>query len=1459
MPDDFSPNVAAIAGNIPIALLPVRIETRFFNSAAELRVRIFPDQVHVDAHEPELTVGERDLGIAYWQARFAAPDPNTRASSPWATLAGIVGPARAAWIAAALTPTNIAQLGQPVTPVFPAAPARAAEWSRAARAVALPERWVVIGMRDGREIFRKWSATISDVLDLTPAPDDPTPIPDDTLPLQPSARWLVDFDEAEKKGMAVRIGAADLARGMALGGGLDRLFVLGVDWTVAPEKAAETLRRLFASHVYTDGLSAIEPGTPTNVTAAARPGARPSDAALTSALDPEARPMAAKVGGGGAADRLYRALGLTIRGDDALVAIPGSSAREQDVATHLANVIWEATLGGYVTDFLNPLFPDALTKQLRDHVRQYVFAGGPYTAIRIGKQPYGVLPVVAPGRLTSRADAPFESGLAVWLGKLRPFWQAGTGRVPRLGMSSDLDADLTAVLQTTPQSQTFRYRSILGALAVNATIGLARHAAAQDQITEIVGSHLDWPQRPDIAGFTTHPIDRPLRVPLVDPKPIVPGAPLSVTYLQDIATLARTSGTYDAIKAREDASTLLEALVAHATARELHRADIITIDKHRLAAGAIKTAPLVGLMQASEYVGIETATRPDATAGVLVTSPWEASRVVIPTVTKSLTVRQFVTAAVNRGVRTPADYQALGDMLASLDVIATKPADQLERVFRGVLDLYAYRLDAWYTSLATRRLTALRSATPAGVHIGAYGWVDDVRPATAPTSEGYIHTPSLAQATTAAVLRSGHLAHNDAEHKALNLDLSSARVRTALRLLDGIDQGQPLAALLGYRFERAIRARSLTLARFILPFRRLAPLRSNVAPPAPATASENLAARDVVDGVTLLERWANERSTLLATLVPVPSPAEQTMLAEELDRLADIYDAVADVMVAEAVHQNVRGNNERAGAVIAALDRQDRPPEMEFVRTPRTGTSFTHRLLVLIGDETLPPSWATIPLDPRASVEPRLNAWIARLIGDPKRVKFAATVTTSTQKLALTLDQLGLSPLSLVMASQAAGKDSPSELEERLVHRFASMVNAPKPNSELTLLDEPPAGSKPTIIGLGAFRALAYWIYTLITEQHSANANDLALPQDPQNDGLDHAQLGGRADALVTSYASAIATLDAAIGASTPIAKALRDALFGAAAFGLRSAVPGPPPLGSAAAADADELLGQARVVVAEMRAAAARERDLVTSFGNPPAATADERVRHHTSRIGTLVGEHFPVLACFSVPTGGRAAELTASNAARATLLAKDDFAPSVWMDRMALVRPGVDRLARVSSAAELLGSDASARDLIVAQLPHTPKDRWIALPFDGAVPTAELAIVACWSGAVSFTAPLAGLFCDGWHETVPNADETTGVAFHFDAPGARPPQAIVLAVPPAADTPAWSVDTILDTVVEAHDLAKIRAVGPRQLEWLGTLLPAIYLPDSFSPDVPVVKVAGLAAKYSAANAATATILGKA
>ena len=61
-------------GDRPLALFPVRLETRFFpqpNGGSELRVRVYPDRIHIDSHEEELTPAEKTWGQHYWTQIFA--------------------------------------------------------------------------------------------------------------------------------------------------------------------------------------------------------------------------------------------------------------------------------------------------------------------------------------------------------------------------------------------------------------------------------------------------------------------------------------------------------------------------------------------------------------------------------------------------------------------------------------------------------------------------------------------------------------------------------------------------------------------------------------------------------------------------------------------------------------------------------------------------------------------------------------------------------------------------------------------------------------------------------------------------------------------------------------------------------------------------------------------------------------------------------------------------------------------------------------------------------------------------------------------------------------------------------------------------------------------------------------------------------------------------------------------
>ena len=129
--------------------------------------------------------------------------------------------------------------------------------------------------------------------------------------------------------------------------------------------------------------------------------------------------------------------------------------------------------------------------------------------------------------------------------------------------------------------------------------------------------------------------------------------------------------------------------------------------------------------------------------------------------------------------------------------------------------------------------------------------------------------------------------------------------------------------------------------------------------------------------------------------------------------------------MAEGMHQIVHGNFDRAGAAMAVADKQSLPIEPEVPRTPRGGASYTQRFIILCPEDN-----ARWPQDRRSNVEPRLNAWLAFMLGAPAHYRFRARVQRGVDAggqavfdandLTVGLDELGVSALSAVRLRRAS-------------------------------------------------------------------------------------------------------------------------------------------------------------------------------------------------------------------------------------------------------------------------------------------------------------------------------------------------------------------------------------------------------------------------------------------------------
>ena len=1449
--------VARLSADQPLVLLPVRIETRFAGS--DLLLRVYPDEIFADSLEPELTDEEITDGTAFWNAAWPG-EPEERAA--WKSLVSALGATRAAWVAEQMTPTNLSTRPAGL-PALPAVTRREQSWTRPVEAQLLPDRWHVLLQVGNTERIVSGTPIVEPLaLTFSPDPDDATsPLGDDGLTLNDEVRWTVDFPEAVKVGMALRIPLLPAERG-----GLRRVVVFGVKSSLTADVSATSLGGLLTHHRHDRGLAIIPQGTPTNNTSQGAAPFPPADPDGRRSYEVERAGLTPAPTRDG--PRLVSALGLPAA---MATHLDGADGRESERSAAMARALWPVTWGYFLKEMMAPVFSDDEIESTRQFYVNHVRGRGPVAAFRIGNTPYGVLPITALDQWQSgRRDDVAARTLPGVLTRLRGMWQDHVGQVARVGRTGDPDQDLMETLGLDASTREVRVRPVMGEDATWNLMGLFGLGAIWPQWldwSQLLASqiftrlgHPEW--MPCIGRVNFNPDTWPFRYHLVTEEPTSETALLTPNYIDWIRAAGVPALVQQAWPAGTDRPvSLLYRLLRHGALLEYHESSY----QIGLRFGVFT----VGDGEERELTGLSSAPAKPSRVTQMMTA--------VPAVSGAQPIHSFLSnpanAAAVLGLLPNESVVGFRDALA---VLSGAPTAELERLLSETLDLASHRLDAWITAVSSRRLEQMRAVTPAGCHLGAYGWVEDLRPKPARSvhpvelsegrsavrqdgNGGYVHAPSMTHAAAAAVLRNGYLSRTGTDRKAYAVDLSSARVRAARFVLDAVRQGQPIGAVFGYQVERGLHDRFLD--KYIDDLRARFPLvaaktgdAEDFDPNDPNQPKDHIAARNVVDG--LLLRTAYQAGTVPWGSAGFPAGgADRAGIEAELVRLDQTVDAVSDLLLAEGVYQLVKGSPSVAAATLDAMAQGTvRPPDPEIATQPRRGTPLTHKVVLLAGGNgaALPAGYPALPT-PRAALEPRLDAWLGQLFGPAARYECAVEFgpeEAPTGFAQVALDDLRLRPIDLLLLAdtKSAGSAKAADELDRRVLEAAHAKLGLVVETQARIAYGRSAGFDPAADRcFGDLLELARAARVVIAKSRPLTPEDL-VAEDRGDDAkaADHRTTEALARVANARTALDLAgqTLDPLIAGAKAVApaaafdlSALRAALRGLAAQGVAGAWPVSSfehtlPLRL-------ELIAQGESVAKEVARRLDKSAVLLTEAAKPIHAT-DSRFLLGAARdaLDLLVGAAMPFLPRFDPPVPAELGNALAHGSS-ATFIdadaAKRRAAIRQFEVAVGRVRPALEAWRRLEILGGALGRSPAPRGL--AQLPHEASARWVALPFadESKRPRpGRTSLLFYQADTPAPAVPWAGLLLDQWVETIPLPTEQTGVAFHYDDPGAEAPQAVLVAVPPVPDAKRWELSWLVGALKETLDLARIRGVDAELLGEFGQILPAICLADS-TDDVTV------------------------
>ncbi|WP_427017095.1 hypothetical protein ACQCSX_20805 [Pseudarthrobacter sp. P1] len=1547
---------ADLASDVPIALLPLRLETRFGTrpgttadgtavAVATLRVRIYPDGISITGSGIGFGPAEAAAAREFWAAQQQLDGEDGEAfvhrrTGAWEVLVQHVGAQRA--VPAALAARNGA---------LPPANDAAAEPAPHAR--LLPDAWVVVGEAAGRTAFTHYLQRTAGDLQTGPTRSSPSFHPGEALLFAPDdgLRWISDFDAALRIGMAAEIDletvdqAASGAHPAIVTGGLDSLYVLGVLGGSAEDTAGQ-LTALLGTHAAESAASFLQQGMPTNIVAGAGAGAKRPPAAdpyagyrwLTepaAAVQSLSDTVTALQGGAADGSILETALGIP---DGATSAMPGAGGKQQWLARNMGRALFPVAFGEAIgtlstrTDTGAEDSPAARAVRrrqqeamifAREHISSYVRAGGPITGLRVGSNPYGFLPVMArEGWVPQYGDAPMTTSLVGLLDAVRWYFDRAARSVPRLEGSGSPDTVLHNILSMAPvpHEGAYQVRDVAGLLVsyvntININFGadspdpdLRAIVEAGGSLDRVLGlaairrlvalSFGETLKRTNFEDMTLHGANT-MRSWVAHTDPGRTGWESPSTYLYGLLEQSHRLH-WEMLVPHDRPEDLLYILAERslALAGELDGGWLLEAVSPALAQSMAQVSPeLVGSSLPAEEPWALARTRPVSQLAT------EAVQFPDHLMDRTATELAFTATDSLEGYlqELAPDLGAFGTIntLAgtrdAVRVLAEAGGTDLDddgytRLVSETLSCAGTRLDAWATSLATARLDSLRADKRFGVYAGSWGVLVDVRPQTAPDAPagangagvpaadlagggpqrwrqhleshglpqapelrhprdyvGYVHAPSLSQAVTAGILRAGEVAHRGDGSSVASMDLTSHRVRTGLDVLAAMSHGQPLGALLGYRLERTLHQSGRHT--LVATLRERFPQRRADGPAGdPEAGDDGVVPAEVVDG---LQVWKS-RADLLA------APGGEG-LAEALAELDQTVEAVADLLVADGVHQIATGRSESAGATFTAIAEGRTPPEVTVAGEPRSGITITHKLMLAMepapGDAGGNDAQGWNTGAPRALLAPAAEQWAQSILGPATSHTVHLPVPDGQAEQPVALDSLGLCALDVVAESVVLPGGAPAlaarctasaELLE-LARAAAEVLSSGRP-AEPADVWFPPASELGAKVG--------------------------TVPAPPPPDPAGLAAITGAIAAQVRKLKAAVDAIHDALGgpgagpggwagevAGRSVDAALLGPLAALGILGTAGPLTAPPDAGPAEAAAPAGHIGAAGALAAASAAESMRAdvfRLILQGQPNSATATVPGVVPVPTVDADTweaaldniaLSMTALSTLAKITRRLGGDAVVpslAVAMPAAAVGTVGAGDL--ERWLGRMARIRPAMARFDDLC----LFGA-ASGRtppDLAAFHLPPTPDLAWLGGPLE---PKAEPGnplrrwvrpeephthVVLAGTGAAPGV-PRQLLVLDELAEVLPAPTAATGLAVHYNAPNARAPQTVLLAVHPNPGA-GWDWQLLLRTLQETMDLVRLRGVDLDDLAPTGItqFLPLSYVHDGGDGLVPLDKL---------------------